>query len=134
MSYHRTGFGDDGLITSPTQVDPTLPAFDPTKPGEVIGVITNPNRVPCESLAPDDPWRKPGGPCAPQETASDWVNGIVGKLKGAFSWLDPTPTTTTTTTSTTPPAPPSDSVLPTVLLLAAAGGAAYYLTRKKKVA
>jgi hypothetical protein len=105
--------GDDGPITSTTQVDDSMIPIVP------------PTRVSCDALAPDSPWRNPGQVCAPQGP---------GFLEKLFSDLFVSPTASTSDPAADAPAaaaPPGGS--PSWLLLAAAGGLGYYLlTRKKK--
>ncbi len=112
MSYFRRGMGDDGPITSPTQVDPDL------EPGTVIiDEVTGPRRVRCDEMPADSPAFHPGQPCGPPATSIyDSIAEWWDRLRGVQAQ---------------PQAPESPSALPTVLLLGAAGVGVYYLTRKK---
>lgn len=116
MSYLRPM--GDGPVMDPSEVDPSIPApWNPNNDSTNIGTVTTPKRVSCDELPPDDPWRKPGGPCAP----TDWskmFDVITGAVTGA--------------------APSSSgsgggSIVPKLLLLAAIGGGAYYYATSKKV-
>lgn len=117
MSYLRPM--GDGPVMDPSEVDPSIPSpWNPNNDSTDVGTVTKPKRVSCDELPADDPWKKPGGPCAP----TDWSNmfdAITGAVTGA--------------------APSANgggsSIVPTLVLLAALGGGAYYYyaTTKKKV-
>lgn len=122
MSYIRP-FGD--AITSPSQVDPTLPKsggpvqsppFDPNS-SITVGEVT-PTRVPCDALPADSPWKRPGQVCAPQPGDGGGLLDSVDRL--IASWQGQ-PTT----------APAADNTS-TLLMLAGAGALAYFLLRKKR--
>jgi len=119
MSYHRRfhGMGDDGTITSPSQVDPSLPPSGSV----IVGEVSGPKRVNCEDLPADSYWRQPGKPCAPVPGMFDFLADLFGK-----------PTTAAPPTASSVATQAASSPLPMILLLGGLAAGGYYLTRKKK--
>lgn len=102
MSYFRRSLGD-GPITSPSEVDPSLP-FNPS--GETtVGPVIGPTRRECWQLPSDSPWKRPGQACDPALDYSDMPFPITG---------------------------PAGNGAVVLLVLLGAAGAAYYLTTRKK--
>ena len=118
----RMGLGDDGPITSPSQVDDSM-----FRDSAIMGTI-GPTRVPCASLPADSPWKRPGQVCAPEAPSSivEFFKGMYDKI-AALSPLAPEATAAPSAESTT-----SASSGSSLLVLAAIGGVGYYLLTRKK--
>lgn len=116
MTYFRRPLGD-GPVTSPHDVDPSLPPFDPS--GEsTVGVVTPGRRPTCDELPADSPWRQPGQACHERNlvvAALDYLRGLIPNQMAP---------------QTIPSQP--NSVIPTLIVLGGAGVGAYYLLRKTK--
>ena len=125
MSYVRP-MGDavtstnevDGPITSPAKV-PWTPSTDEVYAGN-IGA----NRVPCDQLPADSPWRKPGQPCAPTVGLMETIGNLFGSVRDAVIG--------TASAAVTASPPPPDAGTPWLLIAGASGLAAYLLLKKKK--
>lgn len=114
MSYFRPM--GDGPITSPSQLDPAPSSSDggwnPGGGAVDIGTVT-PQRVSCDELPADSPFRRPGSVCAPPP---DDTSG--GSIAQAFRDL-------------ISPAAAADGP-PWGLILIGGGLAAYYLLKSKR--
>lgn len=128
MSYFRP-MGDDGPITSPSQVDGVRspPIWNPG--GESVVVAEVPaKRVECSALPADSPWRRPGQVCADtSDGLFDMIGGALKKIGDAVvSGVSALPAPTTGAAAPTDP--------PWALIVAGGGLAAYLLLRKKRKA
>lgn len=116
MSYLRRPMGDavtstteiDGPITSPSQ-------WNPSDTGVIAGEVPA-NRVPCDQLPADSPWRRPGQVCAPTGGILDSItNLLTGAASGGAT-----------------AASNGDAGMPWLLIAGAAGVAGYLILKKKK--
>ncbi len=121
MSYIRP-MGD--AVTSTTEVDGpiTSPSQVPwNQAGESVIAGTVPaNRVPCDQLPADSPWRQPGQVCAPTGGIIDTIANMMASARDAITGAAAGAATT----------PTSDGM--PWLLIAGATGVAYLLLKKKK--